>query len=866
MKTLNKLLQRQINKYLGTLEDIPESFLSFLEVINETYVHQEKDRKMLERLIEISSEEMKELNHQLREESTQIKKSENKFRALIEKNAEIMTLTLPQGELLYASPSLTNILGYSFEEYKSKPSTEYIHPEDVSSFIEQLMILTGKPGASIFIQHRLLHKKGTYIWCEGTITNMLHDPYVEALVSNFRDISKRKQAEEKTIHANRLYAFISQINQTIVHAPDAQTVFNEVCRIAIECGKFKVAWIGMIDVANKKISLSAQCGFQSEDVAQFSDFHYEEPGATAHIVQTGSHFICNDVENEFPLMKWRAYGTSRNFKSSMALPIKKEGVVVGAFYLFSEEKNYFNAEEIALLEEATNDISFALDIFEKEHQRKLFEEKLTHNELRLKQGQKIAHFGSWSLDFSTGIAQWSDETCRIYGLPPNEDTHTYESWIAYTHPDDLDYVLTCIKESQANLSSSSFHHRIVRKDGSIRHVHSQAEFEFKDDKPIGLYGVVHDITDTKEAALKLLKSQDNLRLIVDLIPQSIIAMDANGKFVFVNKNFAALYGLTPEELVNKTVYETIPKNNIPDAFVEEAREVIKSGNSKIIPEMVFTDYLGVSRTFYSIKVPFDLAGENEKAMLGISLDITEQKKAETERSKMVADIVQHNKDLEQFSYIVSHNLRLPVANIIGLAELMQISNPSAEESETMIDQLLTSVKKLDDIIKDLNQILQVKHQVREKKELIKLSSICTDVQLSIDNLLKSEGVKITCDFSAIDEIFTLKSYLNSIFFNLISNSIKYRQTGIRPIIEISSRLVGNTIELTFNDNGLGIDLQKKGDQIFGMYKRFHYHTEGKGMGLYMVKTQVETLGGKIKVESELGKGTKFKIVFENNKV
>ncbi|MBK9016545.1 MAG: hypothetical protein IPM82_22095 [Saprospiraceae bacterium] len=109
----------------------------------------------------------------------------------------------------------------------------------------------------------------------------------------------------------------------------------------------------------------------------------------------------------------------------------------------------------------------------------------------------------------------------------------------------------------------------------------------------------------------------------------------------------------------------------------------------------------------------------------------------------------------------------------------------------------------------------------------------------------------------------LKSYLNSIFYNLISNSIKYRQPDLAPVIEIKARLVQNKLTLTFKDNGLGIDLDKKSEQVFGLYKRFHPETaEGKGMGLFMVKTQVETLGGKINVASEVHKGTEFNIEFD----
>ena len=126
-------------------------------------------------------------------------------------------------------------------------------------------------------------------------------------------------------------------------------------------------------------------------------------------------------------------------------------------------------------------------------------------------------------------------------------------------------------------------------------------------------------------------------------------------------------------------------------------------------------------------------------------------------------------------------------------------------------------------------------------------------------------MEINTDFSAVNEYYTIKSYLHSIFYNLIVNSIKYRSPVRRPIIGISSSKREGKIFLIFKDNGSGFNLEKTAGQIFGLYKRFHSHIEGKGMGLFMVKTQVEVLGGKIKVKSRPDFGTEFEIELPNDK-
>src|SRR5690606_20273407 len=149
-----------------------------------------------------------------------------------------------------------------------------------------------------------------------------------------------------------------------------------------------------------------------------------------------------------------------------------------------------------------------------------------------------------------------------------------------------------------------------------------------------------------------------------------------------------------------------------------------------------------------------------------------------------------------------------------------------------------------------------------KKEHIQFSTLVSDIQESIKNVLEKEQVQFTLDFSKLDLMFTIKSYMYSIFYNLISNSIKYRRQEVPLEIYVESDFVDNRLMLTFKDNGMGIDLDRNGNDLFGLYTRFHKDkAEGKGMGLHMVKVQVENLGGTINVKSTVNQGTEFTIVF-----
>ncbi|MEO6149789.1 MAG: PAS domain S-box protein [Mucilaginibacter sp.] len=367
--------------------------------------------------------------------------------------------------------------------------------------------------------------------------------------------------------------------------------------------------------------------------------------------------------------------------------------------------------------------------------RKKNEQNLKRSEKRLKEAQEIAHLGSWVLNFSTNKGTWSEECCKIYGLPKEECIQTHESWLAFIHPDDLKHVQGESKRSRKTLSDMALSHRIILKNGAIKHIFSKSKFELdKKGNAVGLYGIAHDVTARKHA--------------------------------------------------------------------------------------------------------------------------------EAEREKMTEDLIQRNKELEQFAYIISHNLRAPVANILGTTSLLNDTELSEEEKTIFRRGLNESVMGLDNVIKDLNHILETKRGINEIKGRVCLSELVNDIKMSIKNLIDTDHITIACDFKAIDELLTLKSYLYSIFYNLIFNSVKFRKPQVPCIITIKSQIIKNKIVLTFTDNGLGIDLQKQGDQIFGMYKRFHTNIEGKGMGLFMVKTQVETLGGKISVTSEVDSGTAFKIEFE----
>ncbi len=789
--------------------------------------------------------------------------SERRFRALLEQSSDATAIFSASGSTLYISPSVKNVLGYTEQEAMQLNIFDVCHDDDKEAVAAIMKKTLDSPGIPIRGHiGRMMHKDGKWRWLDAMVTNLLHDPAINGIVNNFRDITERIETEKKLLHANRLYAFISQVNQAIVHTTTEKDLFDQVCRIATETGEFKTVWIGLFDKNYTTINLQSQSNILPEDIPGFTNIPFADNGPHGTILSTKAPYICNNIQKELPLNDWKAYAKKRGYESCMVIPLKQFDTIVGSFSIYSSEYDFFNDKEVDLLVAAANDISFALEIIEKTRQKQIADEKLAHSERKLKEAQAIAHFGSWEIDLEKNVTVWSEEALRIYGLPETDTLQQGDVWLQHVHPDDLEMVKKISEETWKYYQNSAYFHRIIRKDGDVRSVYVVSKFEFdKEGKPYGIYGVIHDVTDLKLADEKMKQSEANLNMIMDLIPQYIFAKDYHGRFVFANKSFAELCGLRPEDMVTRTMIETIPADNNVNKYLEQDRRIIDTGIQHIEPVVLFKDLNGNERVFHTTKVPYVLPGTNEKVVLGVAQDITEQRRTEKERANLLADMMQRNKDLEQFSYITSHNLRSPVANIKGLTDLLNTEGNTAEEVAVFVQELHVAAGKLDDVIKDLNQILQIKNNAAEHTELLRFDSVVSDVCLSISDQIKNEGVEIIVNFGKAPEINTIKSYLHSIFFNLISNSIRYRLPDRAAVIHIETYKTDDLLTVVYKDNGQGIDLEKWGNHVFGMYRKFHNNTEGKGMGLYMTKTHVETMGGRIYLESEVNKGVTFTIEY-----
>jgi signal transduction histidine kinase len=222
------------------------------------------------------------------------------------------------------------------------------------------------------------------------------------------------------------------------------------------------------------------------------------------------------------------------------------------------------------------------------------------------------------------------------------------------------------------------------------------------------------------------------------------------------------------------------------------------------------------------------------------------------------ELIKHNNELSQFSFTVSHNLRGPVASLLGLNQLIAIDK-FEEEDKVILNHIKSSIVQLDSIIQDLSKIIDIRHDIFKIRQKISLDEEIKALKKTFDKEIRTHHVKLDCDFNNCPEIYSVKPMLYSILYNLIGNSIKYRSPERRSEISITAHNGSEHFIIHVKDNGLGIDVDRHKENLFKLYKRFNYHTEGKGLGLYLVKLQCEALGGYIDVKSELNKFTAFTV-------
>ena len=345
-------------------------------------------------------------------------------------------------------------------------------------------------------------------------------------------------------------------------------------------------------------------------------------------------------------------------------------------------------------------------------------------------------------------------------------------------------------------------------------------------------------------------------LFFELSPDLLCIAGYDGYFKKINASVSKLLGYSMDELYARPINDFVhcaDKRSTQQARIEltkskplynfENRYVKKSG------EIVWLSWTSL---------PVD----NDQLVFAIAKDITHIKRLEADRSTLLTNLTNTNEDLKQLTYTTSHDLRSPVNNLLAVLDMQDISKVNDEEANELIKIVKLSGEYLKETLDNYVDALSEKHQALASIEEVDLNRSLNNVLKSINSLIETSKATIHIDFSKLDKIKFNKAYMDSVFLNLLTNSIKYARPDTFPVISIQAEKVNGRDQLTFADNGLGFDMEKVKDKIFGLHQMFHNHKDSKGIGLYLVHNHITSLAGKINVESKVNEGTKFIMSFK----
>lgn len=736
-----------------------------------------------------------------------LRENEIKFITISKESFDAVLIVNNDKYFSFCSPSIENILGYTSEELLHTSFEELIHPDLKQNILCSYQEIQNDTSTARSFDILAKHKDGHYLWIELKLKNMYSNPLVNGILISLRDISSRKQSEEQIFLSEQRFRGMVQSGADVI------SIIDNNCSIQYTSNNSK----SLFQISPEEcIGKHFFHNVVKEDVAALKDkfvaflsSNNRQLASTTYRIINGNGFI-----------QW-VESTFTNMLSDLAI----KGIVV-------------NSTDIT--------------------ERKQLSEELVANTDRLLAAQKIAKLGYIEYDIIKQRIYCSDEISSILGITYTAKDIKYLFPEVLIHPDDRERVQQEINLAVTGKTVLNTEYRIQLPNGVNKIISAIGELITNKNKEPEIFSLtIQDITESKKAQEEIKLLENRLKSIFDNAIDGILISTIDGNIISSNPSLCKLAGYSSEEMKSLNRYSLYAND---EHFI----------NSILIERDTNGSWKGELNLQHKDGpiIPIEVSSviiHNEHGLSYASTiirDIRDKKKSETEQKLLTEELVKNNQDLKQFSYITSHNLRAPVANLLSLLSIYNKDDKSDPYNEVLVEKFEEATSQLNSTLNDLINILVIKSKTNIEKEPLKLSDTFVHVKLSLQNIIQQAKADIVADFTAVDELEYTKVHLESIFLNMLTNAIKYCDEN-RPLkIKITSEFEDDMILVKFEDNGLGMDLERYGDRLFGLYQRFHETKDGKGLGLYMIKSQVTSMGGKIEVESELGKGTIFKIYFK----
>ncbi len=502
------------------------------------------------------------------------------------------------------------------------------------------------------------------------------------------------------------------------------------------------------------------------------------------------------------------------------------------------------------------------------------QEDLNHTRQMLEQTNQVARVGGWSMDVAQQKIYWTSVTKEIHGVPPDFIPDLATGINFYKEGESRNKIQEALHTALTEGKAWDVKLQIVNRQGQDVWVRALGNVEFENGKCTRLFGTFQDINDYQHAELALQRSveaqkamnevllqqietiieQDEtiakikeFKFLADSVPQFIWTARPDGSVDYYNQHWMDYSGMPlPDELGALAWNQVVHPDDITGC-VAAWLDAINTGKPYEMEYRLKKASDGLYKWHLGKAVP--MRDENGSIMkwFGSCTDIDEYKRALNLENKI--------SQYEDFNRIVAHNLRGPADSIAMLLGMLGEEN-DREEQQSLIAMLQKSSATLSQTLNELMKVLEVRNNHHLPYDECNLESLTSNIEQMLAGQFVTRQAVICTDFQCPAVSFP-KLYLESIFYNMISNALKYSRPEAPPRIIITSARINDKVRLSFKDNGLGIDLAKHGHDVFNLNKTFHTGHDSKGVGLFMTKTQIETFGGQIRVESEPGKGSEF---------
>ena len=534
-----------------------------------------------------------------------------------------------------------------------------------------------------------------------------------------RDITERKQAEEKLKALNSLYYMLSQINQSIVRATDKNQLFQTVCDISVKFGGFRMAWIGMIDKDARVLEPVGHSGLDESFLSLINDTIKNLPSdhPIGKALMMGERYVCNDFEKDQYELPWGKGASKRGYRSFAAFPIQLHSRTVGVFAVNSSKVDFFDHDELGLLDEIAMDISFAIENIEKEKDRKLAEEALQESTFWVRESQKAGRIGSYATDFTTGYWQSSEALDDIFGIDKYFE-RSVEGWSNLIHPEDREAMVKYLERIISQKAPFDKEYRIIRvNDREERWVYGRGELVFAENGSLlKMFGTIQDVTERK-------KSEELIALhsrALESAANAIVITDREGKIISVNPAFSRFTGYSANEAVGKNP-KILNSGTQPPSFYKNLWDTIISGQvwrGDIVNKRKDGSFYDEEMTI----TPVHDAKGQISYFIAIKQDITERKNLHAELAQM-----QKMESIGTLASGIAHDFNNILGIILGYAALIERDpqtvsqsvgsiNAAVNRGASLVRQILTFARKTAVVFGPLELNVMVKEVVKMLRE------------------------------------------------------------------------------------------------------------------------------------------------------